>query len=96
LRKRGALLAAYEPKGIITLLVPEPDNSHDPDAIAIKVMVRNGKGVYTLGYVPRSETRIARAFLGKATELRLVGGEVMGARIRLAREIAISGEPRYI
>jgi len=77
-------LAGYDPKSVIALLVPEPDNAHDPDAIAVKVMVNGGKGIYTLGYVPRTETATARAFLGRTPELRLVGGETIGARIRLA------------
>ncbi|MCL2374739.1 MAG: HIRAN domain-containing protein [Treponema sp.] len=79
-----ARLAAYDPKDVIALLVPEPDNPRDPDAIAVKVMVNNGKGIYTLGYVPRSETAVARAFLGRVPEIALVGGETKGARIRLA------------
>ena len=77
-------LATYDPKKIIVLLVPEPDCKHDPEAIAVKVMVNGGKGIYTLGYVPRTETGVARAFLGAVPELRLVGGETKGARIRLA------------
>jgi len=77
-------LAAYDPKDIIALLVPEPDCKHDPDAIAVKVMVNGGKGIYTLGYVPRAHAKVARAFLGAVPELRLVGGETKDARIRLA------------
>jgi len=77
-------LAGYDPESIIAVLVPEPDCAHDPDAIAVKVMVKGGKGIYTLGYVPRAETAIARAFLGRPPRLELVGGETKGARIRLA------------
>ena len=79
-----AKLATYDPKDVIALLVPEPDCKHDPDAIAVKVMVNGGKGIYTLGYVPRADAKVARAFLGAVPELRLVGGETKGARIRLA------------
>jgi len=77
-------LATYDPKEIIALLVPEPDCKHDPEAIAVKVMVNGGKGIYTLGYVPRTDTKVARAFLGAVPELRLIDGETKGARIRLA------------
>jgi len=77
-------LAGYDSESIIAVLVPEPDCEHDPDAIAVKVMVKGGKGIYTLGYVPRAETAIARAFLGRPPRLELVGGETKGARIRLA------------
>ena len=77
-------LFRYDPKEIIALLVPEPENRHDPDAIAVKVMVNGGKGIYTLGYVPRTDTKVARAFLGAVPELRLIDGETKGARIRLA------------
>ena len=76
-------LAAYDPKEIIALLVPEPDCKHDPDAIAVKVMVNGGKGIYTLGYVPRTDTKVVRAFLGRVPEIRLVDGETKGARIGL-------------
>jgi len=77
-------LFRYDPKEIIALLVPEPENRHDPEAIAVKVMVNGGKGIYTLGYVPRTDTKVARAFLGAVPELRLIDGETKGARIRLA------------
>jgi len=77
-------LARYDPKDIIALLVPEAGCVHDTEAIAVKVMVNGGKGIYTLGYIPRTETKIARAFLGAVPELRLIDGETKGARIRLA------------
>ena len=47
-------------------------------------MVNGGKGIYTLGYVPKTDTRLVKAFLGTAPELHLVGGETKGARLRLA------------
>ena len=83
-QKALARLAKYNPKDVFVMLIPEADCEFDPEAVAIKVMVKNGKGVYTLGYVPRTETAIAKALLGKVPEFRLVGGETMGARIRLA------------
>ena len=77
-------LFRYDPKDVLALLVPEPENRHDPEAIAVKVMVNGGKGIYTLGYVPRTDTKIVRAFLGRVPEIRLIDGETKGARIRLA------------
>jgi len=77
-------LFRYDQKDILALLVPEPENKHDPEAIAVKVMVNGGKGIYTLGYVPRADTKVVRAFLGRVLEIRLVDGETKGARIRLA------------
>jgi len=40
--------------------------------------------VYALGYVPRVDAVIVRAFIGRTPELSIVGGETKGARIRLA------------
>jgi len=77
-------LASYDPESVIALLVPEPDCEHDPGAIAVKVMVKGGKGIYTIGYIPRPYAAVARAFLGRVPRLELVGGETKGARIRLA------------
>jgi len=77
-------LFRYDQKDILALLVPEPENKHDPEAIAVKVMVNGGKGIYTLGYIPRTDTKVVRAFLGRVPEIRLVDGETKGARIRLA------------
>jgi|GEM_PF-422520 len=77
-------LATYDPNDIIAVLVPEPACKYDPEAIAVKVMVNGGKGIYTLGYVPKTDTRLVKAFLGAAPEIRLVGGETKGARLRLA------------
>jgi len=77
-------LANYDPESVIALLVPEPDCEHDPGAIAVQVMLKGGKGIYTIGYIPRPYAAVARAFLGRVPRLELVGGETKGARIRLA------------
>ena len=79
-----AKLSTYNPKSIIVLLVPDPDCPHDPEAIAVKVMVNGGRGIYTLGYIPRAETKVVRAFLGSVPEIRLIDGATRGARIRFA------------
>jgi len=85
-RRQEALkrLTTYDPKDIHALLIPETDNKFDPDAIAVKVFVNNQKGIYLLGYVPKTETVIARAFLGTAPILKVVDGDLRGARLRLA------------
>ena len=77
-------LTKYNPKDIRTLLVAEPDNRYDKNAIAVKVMVNNGKGVYCLGYVPKQETEIAKVFLGIMPELKILDGDIRGARISIA------------
>lgn len=76
-------LTAYDPKDIHAYLVPE-NNEHDSNAIAVYVMVNGGKGTYRLGYVPKDETAIVRAFLGKEPELKITGGDIYGAKVRIA------------
>jgi hypothetical protein len=76
-------LARYDPKDIHAVLVPE-NNTHDPNAIAVKVMVNGGKGLYKIGYVPKSETEIVRAFIGKVPQIQITGGDIYGARLSLA------------
>jgi len=48
-------------------------------------MMNGGKGIYTLGYVPRTDTKVVRAFLGSVPEIRLIDGETKSVRIRLWR-----------
>ena len=76
-------LASYNPQDIHAVLVPE-NNPYDPNAISVQVMVDNGKGVYKLGYVPKQETVIVKAFLGTVPEIRIIDGDIKGARLRLA------------
>jgi hypothetical protein len=42
-------LAAYNPTAIRAVLVPEPENLADPQAVAVRVGVNGGKGLYRLG-----------------------------------------------
>jgi hypothetical protein len=77
-------LADYNPKDIHTLLLPEYDNPYDSNAISVQVMVDGGKGIYRLGYVPKEETAVVKAFLGAAPELKIIGGDIYGARLRIA------------
>jgi hypothetical protein len=76
-------LATYRPQDIHTVLVPE-ENPYDPNAIAIRVMVNGARSIYHLGYIAREQTGIAKPFLGKVPELKILDGEIRGARIRLA------------
>jgi hypothetical protein len=76
-------LTAYEPKDIHAFLVPEFDNPYDANAIAVKVLVDGSRNVYRLGYVPKEETAVAKAFLGTAPELKVIGGDIYGAKVRL-------------
>jgi hypothetical protein len=77
-------LATYDPKNIHTFFVPEHDNQYDSNAIAVKVLVDGSKNVYRLGYVPKGETAIVKAFLGTAPELKVLDGDICGAKIRIA------------
>jgi hypothetical protein len=77
-------LAAYNPADVRAFLVPEPENPADPAAVAVMVMVNGGRSVYRLGYVPREQTGIARALSGRLPSIRVITGDVNGARIRLA------------
>jgi hypothetical protein len=77
-------LARYNPADVRAFLVPEPENPADPAAIAVMVMVNGGRGVYRLGYIPRQETAIAKAMRGRLPAIRVITGDINGARLRLA------------
>jgi hypothetical protein len=78
-------LARYNPTDVRAVLVPEPSNPADPQAVAVMVGVQNGKGLYRLGYVPRMAVLVAAALGGRLPTLRLVEGEhSRGARVALA------------
>jgi hypothetical protein len=77
-------LAAYSPAQVKAVLVPEPSNPADPAAMAVMVGVNGGKGLYRLGYIPKGQTGIAAALRGKLPSLRLLGGDIRGARVTLA------------
>jgi hypothetical protein len=86
-------LAAYNPSLVRAVLVPEPENPADPAAVAVMVGVQGGKGLYRLGYVPRTAAPVV-AVLGGASglpALRVVSGTwgytgktTFGARLALA------------
>jgi hypothetical protein len=75
-------LAQYNPAAVRAFIMPEPENTADPAALAVMVMVQGGRGVYRLGYVPREMTGIARAMKSRPA-LRVITGDINGARLRL-------------
>jgi hypothetical protein len=77
-------LAFYDPKDIHTFLEPEPDNPYDSNAIAVQVLVNGAKATYRLGYVPKTETGIVKALLGTVPVLKVLNGDIRGARVRIA------------
>jgi hypothetical protein len=77
-------LAAYDPASVRAWIAPEPDNPYDRNAHAVWVMVNWGRGAYRLGYIPREETGIAAALRGRMPTLRLLDGDIRGARVTLA------------
>ena len=77
-------LAAYDPASIRAVLVPEPTNPADPAAVAVIVGINGGKGLYRLGYVPRTMTREVKALRNQLPALRILDGDIRGARLRLA------------
>jgi hypothetical protein len=78
-------LAAYSPAQVKALLVPEPENQADPQAVAVMVGVQGGRGLYRLGYVPRTLAPVVTALRGQLPRFRLVEGEnSRGAWVSLA------------
>jgi hypothetical protein len=78
-------LAAYSPAAVRAVLVPEPSNPADPAAVAVMVGVQGGRGLYRLGYVPRTLAPVVAALRGQFPRLRLVEGDhSRGARLALA------------
>jgi hypothetical protein len=84
-------LAAYSPEQVRAVLVPEPENPVDPAAVAVMVGVQGGKGLYRLGYVPRTAAPMVAALGGQLPALRVVSGTwgysnktTFGARVALA------------
>ena len=78
------LLASYAPDKVRAFIVPEPENPVDPAAVAVMVGVQCGKGLYRLGYVPRTLVPVVTALGGRLPGLRILGGDIMGARVALA------------
>jgi hypothetical protein len=77
-------LTYYAPEEILTVLVPEPENPYDPDAIAVKVLVRGAEKPYCLGYIPRADTWKVKPVVWKTPELKICRGETYSAELRIA------------
>jgi hypothetical protein len=78
-------LARYNPADVRALLVPEPSNPADPAAVAVMVGVQGGRGLYRLGYVPRTLAPVVVALRVQLPRLHLVEWEhSRGARVILA------------
>jgi len=84
-------LAAYAPDQVRAFIVPEPENKADPAALAVRVGVQGGRGLFTLGYVPREMAPVVSAIGGQLPALRIVSGSygytgktTFGARVALA------------
>jgi len=84
-------LAAYKPDQIRAVLVPEPENPADHNAIAVMVGVQGGNGLFRLGYVPANMAAVVSALDAKLPVLRVVSGTwgwssktTFGARVALS------------
>ena len=75
-------LTAYSPGQVRVFIVPEPQNAADRKAVAVMVGIQYGRGLYCMGYLP-SEYAPAAASL-KAKGLRVLDGDIRGARLALA------------
>jgi hypothetical protein len=84
-------LATYSPGQIRAVLVPEPANPQDSNAVAVMVGIQGGKGLFKLGYVPANLTQVVTAIGGQLPAFRVVAGTwgwsgktTLGARVALA------------
>jgi len=75
-------LSKYAPDQVRAFIVPEPENTADRKAAAVMVGVQNGKGLYCMGYLPAEYAPAAASF--KAKGLRVLDGDIRGARLALA------------
>ena len=75
-------LTRYSPGQVRAFIVPEPENRADRKAAVVMVGVQNGRGLYRLGYLP-SDFAPGAASL-KAAGLRVIGGDIRGARLALS------------
>ena len=85
-RRQEALrrLQAYKPEALRAWLVPEPDNSFDKNAVAVMAGVQGGKGLFKIGYIPRSIAAEVKALPKRRPAFWLLKGDILGARLRLA------------
>jgi hypothetical protein len=76
-------LAAYNPAQVRAVLVPEPENPADSQAVAVLVGVQGGRGLFRLGYVPAGLAPVAAALGRQFPRLAVVDGTTRGARVTL-------------
>jgi hypothetical protein len=74
-------LAGYAPEQVRAVLVPEPSNPADPQALRIMVGVQGGRGLFCMGYIPREAVPVVAA-LRTLPAIRVVGDTVKGLRLR--------------
>jgi len=84
-------LSGYAPDQVRAVLVPEPENPIDHNAVAVMVGVQGGQGLFRLGYVPANMAAVASVLGAKLPGLRIVSGSwgwsgktTFGARVALA------------
>jgi hypothetical protein len=75
-------LARYSPEQVRAYIVPEPENKFDSKAAAVWIGIQNGFGLYCMGYLPAEYAPAAAGF--KAAGLKVLDGEIRGARLALA------------
>jgi hypothetical protein len=75
-------LAQYEPAQVRAFIVPEPENKADRKAARVMVGIQGGRGLYCLGYLPAEYAPAASSL--KASGLRVLDGDIRGARLALA------------
>ncbi|GHT94249.1 hypothetical protein FACS1894141_0560 [Spirochaetia bacterium] len=76
-------LARYSPADVRVVIVPEVDNPVDPAALKIMAGVQGGRGLYCVGYVPRSAIP-AVGVLHTLPAVEVVEGTTKGLRLRFA------------
>jgi len=83
-------LASYNPGQVRAVLVPEPANPADKNAVAVMVGIQGGHGLFRLGYVPRNLAPVVSAMRGQLPAVRIVSGTwgvygktTYGARVAL-------------
>jgi hypothetical protein len=79
-------LTYYAPEEILVILVPEPENPYDPNAIAVQVLVAGAKKPYCLGYIPRTDIQKIKPFVWKIPELKIHQGnaDTYSAELKIA------------
>jgi hypothetical protein len=75
-------LVWMNPRDIHTFIVPEPDNSYDPDALAVMVLVQGAPRAYCIGYIARADQEKVKPFIGSVPGFEILSGDSYGVRLR--------------